>query len=418
MLIALARTNENLFSNSASSADRGHPFPPAAHPEPNGAYLSALGDAAGPCLALRDVAPARCHHGIAIRVGVEETASSGPRWAGCTRRVGRAPGVRRDARPGPRRLGRHALLVTRFNHSSFGDAVVWNHGCLITHIMFCLKKCTGLRPSMVDVDLELGQALAAKKILELDPKHGGPHVLLSNIYAEYGSWTDAKEVRGVMELQGGGNALFHEFVVGVVLHLTLPLVATTLHLGQPHRVLLRHYSAPDTAPRLLKEFSKDKHDHPPQQTETVAADLPELPLDILMDIFAHLDIPNFVHAGSVCNSGCSAYKELCCLGWYKQSQTPCLLYTSESAGDSIVCLYDIVEKRVYMITLLDPPIRIRLFIGCSLGWLVTADDTSEMHLVNPITGEQIALPSVSTIENVNPIFNEFGDVHKREEKSS
>ncbi|KAL5204770.1 hypothetical protein ABZP36_009641 [Zizania latifolia] len=50
-------------------------------------------------------------------------------------------------------------------------------------------------------DLGLG-AFAAKKILELDPKHGGAQVLLSNIHAEYGNWNDAKEVRGVMKLQG------------------------------------------------------------------------------------------------------------------------------------------------------------------------------------------------------------------------
>uniref|UniRef100_A0A0D9ZHK9 Pentatricopeptide repeat-containing protein n=1 Tax=Oryza glumipatula TaxID=40148 RepID=A0A0D9ZHK9_9ORYZ len=41
-------------------------------------------------------------------------------------------------------------------------------------------------------DLELG-AFAAKKILELDPIHGGAQVLLSNIYAEYGNWNDVKE---------------------------------------------------------------------------------------------------------------------------------------------------------------------------------------------------------------------------------
>jgi hypothetical protein len=31
-----------------------------------------------------------------------------------------------------------------------------------------------------------------------------------------------------------------------------------------------------------------------------------------------------------------------------------------------------------------------------------------MHLINPITGEQIALPSLITIESVRPIFNKSG----------
>jgi hypothetical protein len=37
-----------------------------------------------------------------------------------------------------------------------------------------------------------------------------------------------------------------------------------------------------------------------------------------------------------------------------------------------------------------------------------------MHLVNPITCEQIALPSVITIEHVKPIFDEYGVLHKYE----
>jgi hypothetical protein len=37
-----------------------------------------------------------------------------------------------------------------------------------------------------------------------------------------------------------------------------------------------------------------------------------------------------------------------------------------------------------------------------------------MHLLNPITREQIALPSVITIEQVTPIFDEYGVLHKYE----
>uniref|UniRef100_A0A0E0LYR4 F-box domain-containing protein n=1 Tax=Oryza punctata TaxID=4537 RepID=A0A0E0LYR4_ORYPU len=167
------------------------------------------------------------------------------------------------------------------------------------------------------------------------------------------------------------------------------------------------------SPSLLKEVQKYKVDHP-SATETVAANLPEVPQDILMEIFALLEIPDLVRAGSVCNSWRSAYNELRSLGIYKLSQTPCLLYTSESAGDSVVCLYSLAEKREYKITLPEPPMRSRFLIGSSLGWLVTVDDLSEMHLINPITGEQIALPSVVTIKHVNPIFNESGALHKYE----
>ncbi|KAK1677762.1 hypothetical protein QYE76_038610 [Lolium multiflorum] len=164
----------------------------------------------------------------------------------------------------------------------------------------------------------------------------------------------------------------------------------------------------------LRKFCRDEHLHPPPLFETAVHTLPELPQDILMCIFATLEIPDLVRAGSVCSSWRSAYTSLRSLGQYKLAQTPCLLYTSESDGDSVTCLYSLTEKRSYHLTHLKPPIHTRCLIGSSHGWLVTVDERSEMHLVNPITGEQIALPSVITIEHVKPIFDEHGAVHKYE----
>ncbi|CAM0953665.1 unnamed protein product [Alopecurus aequalis] len=141
---------------------------------------------------------------------------------------------------------------------------------------------------------------------------------------------------------------------------------------------------------------------------------PELPEDVLTTIFAALEIPDLVRAGAVSTSWRSAYTSIRNHGNHNQSQTPCLLYTSESAGDSVACLYSLVEKRVYRLTLPEPPIRRRFLIGSSLGFLVTIDEQSEMHLVNPVTGEQIALPSVTTIQQVKPIWDTLGTLHKYE----
>lgn len=44
-----------------------------------------------------------------------------------------------------------------------------------------------------------------------------------------------------------------------------------------------------------------------------------------------------------------------------------------------------------------------LLAGSSHGWVITVDERSEMHLVNIITREQTALPSVITFEQVAPI---------------
>ncbi|OEL30665.1 hypothetical protein BAE44_0008316, partial [Dichanthelium oligosanthes] len=110
-------------------------------------------------------------------------------------------------------------------------------------------------------------------------------------------------------------------------------------------------------PSLLKKFSKDEHVHPPHmELETVVGTSLGLPQDVLEVIFGNLEIPDL----------------------YKQSQTPYLFYTSESAGDNVGCLYSLLEKRVYKLTLPEPPIR------------------------------------MVTIEHVKPIFDDSGTIHKFE----
>ena len=135
----------------------------------------------------------------------------------------------------------------------------------------------------------------------------------------------------------------------------------------------------------------------------------QLPQDILMDIFALLEIPDLVRAGSVCASWRAACTSLCSTEHCcKLQQTPCLLYTSESLGDRAMGLYSLAEKKAYTLALPDPPIRSREIIGSSYGWIITADERSELQLVNPITGDQIALPSVTTIEQVRPVYDDEG----------
>jgi len=165
----------------------------------------------------------------------------------------------------------------------------------------------------------------------------------------------------------------------------------------------------ELSPSLLNKLQE--HVHPPLM-EIVVEKMPELPQEILMDIFALLEIPDLVRAGSVCSSWNNAYTRICNIDQQKQAQTPCLLYTSESADENVACLYSLAEKRAYKLTLPEPPIHRRYLIGSSHGWVITVDERSEMHLVNPITSEQIALPSVITIEQVAPIYDNTGAICK------
>uniref|UniRef100_A0A5B7C1U0 Pentatricopeptide repeat-containing protein n=1 Tax=Davidia involucrata TaxID=16924 RepID=A0A5B7C1U0_DAVIN len=50
-------------------------------------------------------------------------------------------------------------------------------------------------------NIELGK-FVAEKLLEIDPKSSGPYVLLSNMYAELGSWRDVTRVRKLMRQRG------------------------------------------------------------------------------------------------------------------------------------------------------------------------------------------------------------------------
>jgi len=148
---------------------------------------------------------------------------------------------------------------------------------------------------------------------------------------------------------------------------------------------------------FLRAFSKFFLSSSPSLLKAdVSESRPELPVDILMDIFALLEIPDLLRAGAVCSTWHAAYTSLLSHGCYHRPQTPCLLYTSESDADNVACLYNLAEDRVYRLTLPELAIRSRYLIGSSNGWLVTADDRSELHMVNPITGEQIALPPVTT----------------------
>jgi hypothetical protein len=97
---------------------------------------------------------------------------------------------------------------------------------------------------------------------------------------------------------------------------------------------------------------------------------------------------------------------------YSRPQTPCLLYTSAAAGTRAAELFSLADRKTYRARIPDPPMAERSIVGSSHGWLVTADGRSELHLLNPVTGEQIALPSVATVEHVTPVFDGAGSLER------
>jgi hypothetical protein len=80
-----------------------------------------------------------------------------------------------------------------------------------------------------------------------------------------------------------------------------------------------------------------------------------------MCVFATLEIPDLLRAGAVCASWRSAYICIRTHGKYRQSQTPCLLFTSESAGEDVACVLCLAEPETALHLLATCPVTIRLW---------------------------------------------------------
>uniref|UniRef100_A0ACD5ZTR0 Uncharacterized protein n=1 Tax=Avena sativa TaxID=4498 RepID=A0ACD5ZTR0_AVESA len=143
--------------------------------------------------------------------------------------------------------------------------------------------------------------------------------------------------------------------------------------------------------------------------EASSPDWSELPADILRSILELLQCLDHLRVAAVCTAWRRASSEVC-----RISQTPCLLYCTEVAGPSAVGMYSLSEQREYTITLSDPPMAGRFLIGSSHGWLVTADEKSDLLLLNPITKEQMRLPPVTTMEHIKPIMSGDGVLEQYE----
>ncbi|KAF7110628.1 hypothetical protein CFC21_110712 [Triticum aestivum] len=144
--------------------------------------------------------------------------------------------------------------------------------------------------------------------------------------------------------------------------------------------------------------------------EVPAPDLSGLPADILISIFQLLECPDLLRSAAVCTFWQKAYSTVRRSGVCPSRQTPCLLYCNEAAGVRALGMYSLSERNAYSLPLPEPPIS--NWIGSSHGWLVTMDEKSDLMLLNPITGDKIALPPVTTMEHVKPVVNDDGVLEK------
>uniref|UniRef100_A0A0E0C166 F-box domain-containing protein n=1 Tax=Oryza meridionalis TaxID=40149 RepID=A0A0E0C166_9ORYZ len=151
-------------------------------------------------------------------------------------------------------------------------------------------------------------------------------------------------------------------------------------------------------------------------------DWSELPADLLVTVFTALEIPDLICCAAVCRSWRDHYySSTRRLGLCRNSHGPCLLTTSPTG---VATLHRLSTGKLYRIPLPDmppsadtifgnpyhhplpggAPLRDRYVVGSSHGWLVTADELSELHLLNPITGAQFPLPPLRSLAPVRLLF--------------
>ncbi|TVT98505.1 hypothetical protein EJB05_56188, partial [Eragrostis curvula] len=129
-----------------------------------------------------------------------------------------------------------------------------------------------------------------------------------------------------------------------------------------------------------------------------------LPPDLTALILTTLELPELLNAAAVCRAWRAAYKADPRLDAAPLFRAPCLVF---HAGDdpasqtaTLLSLADGGRRVHYRVSLPDPPFPTRYVMGSSHGWLATADERSDLLLVNPVTRAQVRLPPIGTLTNV------------------
>ncbi|THU67393.1 hypothetical protein C4D60_Mb05t24170 [Musa balbisiana] len=130
----------------------------------------------------------------------------------------------------------------------------------------------------------------------------------------------------------------------------------------------------------------------------------ELPIDIFDLIHGKLSIPYYIRFGAICKQWNLALelKYRC----PPKPQSPWLMLPGES--NTTAEFFSVADNKVYQIPCPKPMIRRRICIGSSHGWLITVDESSNMHLMNPLTGAQFPLPPVTTLPFVEGVHDSQG----------
>uniref|UniRef100_A0ACD5VZ78 Uncharacterized protein n=1 Tax=Avena sativa TaxID=4498 RepID=A0ACD5VZ78_AVESA len=122
-----------------------------------------------------------------------------------------------------------------------------------------------------------------------------------------------------------------------------------------------------------------------------------LPLDVLIEIAVRLTVADWLSFGDVCTAWKQAAETASSSGLRPKQEPPWLMLAGGGADLAVADFMSLSDGRRRSIALPKPAIQKRAWFGSANGWLVTVDDECALHLLNPITGAQLPLPSISTM---------------------
>ncbi|KAK3120198.1 hypothetical protein QOZ80_9AG0683500 [Eleusine coracana subsp. coracana] len=147
-------------------------------------------------------------------------------------------------------------------------------------------------------------------------------------------------------------------------------------------------------------------------------DWSQLPEDMLLIVLTGMHVADAVRYSAVCASWRAAYDAIRLHQLPSPRQPPCLLYASDAACPGVSALHCAATGAALRIPFPRAPLPRRPLLGSGHGWLVTADEASNLLLLNPVTGAEVALPLIAALHHVEsftdergaPIYNVFENI--------
>ncbi|KAK3120201.1 hypothetical protein QOZ80_9AG0683580 [Eleusine coracana subsp. coracana] len=141
---------------------------------------------------------------------------------------------------------------------------------------------------------------------------------------------------------------------------------------------------------------------------SVHPDWSGLPEDLIAIVMRVLDIPNLLRASSVCASWRAAAFPVRRVRIPIKDASPCLLYSCAGDDADTASLYSPSSGVSFKVRLPGPAFRSRYVFGSGHGWIVAADEESNLQALNPLTGAQVDLPPVTGLYHVESCSDDQG----------